>query len=167
MYYIQITIPFFFVLGTFIAAHLFVAGEGSGVYIPKSDSFIVPEKIEQGEIRDGISILPDKYNYLKIENVFSGKFRDKDQLFSAEFSILTKQQSVASDLFIERMREIEPEIISEITKVIVDVLYKELSTPDGREKLCSTIRDQINRYLEREEIPPEITEVFIINFNII
>jgi flagellar basal body-associated protein FliL len=65
------------------------------------------------------------------------------------------------------MREIEPEIISEITKVIVDVVYKELSTPDGREKLCSTIRDQINRYLEREEIPPEITEVFIINFNII
>ena len=167
MYHIQIAIPFIFVLGTFIAAHLFVAGEGSGVYIPKSDSFIVPEKIAQEEVLDGISILPDKYNYLKIENVFSGKFRDKNQLFSAEFSILTKQQSVASDLFIEKMREIEPGIIAEITKVIVDVVYAELSTPEGREELCSTLRDQINRYLEREGISPEITEVFIINFNII
>ena len=65
------------------------------------------------------------------------------------------------------MREIEPEIIAEITKVIVDVVYTELSTPDGREELCSTIRDQINGYLEGEGIPPEITEVFVINFNII
>jgi flagellar basal body-associated protein FliL len=166
MYHIQIAIPFIFVLGTFIAIHLFVAGEGSGVYIPKSDNFSVPEKIEE-EAAGVISILPDKYNYLKIENVFSGKFRDKDQLFSVEFSILTKQQSVASDLFIEKMREIEPEIIAEITKVIVDVVYTELSTPDGREELCSTIRDQINGYLEGEGIPPEITEVFVINFNII
>jgi len=166
MYHIQIAIPFIFVLGTFIAIHLFVAGEGSGVYIPKSDNFRVPEKIEE-EAAGGISILPDKYNYLKIENVFSGKFRDKDQLFSVEFSILTKQQSVASDLFIEKMREMEPEIIAEITKVIVDVVYTELSTPDGREELCSSIRDQINGYLEGEGIPPEITEVFVINFNII
>jgi len=166
MYHIQIAIPFIFVLGTFIAIHLFVAWEGSGVYIPKSDNFSVPEKIEE-EAAGVISILPDKYNYLKIENVFSGKFRDKDQLFSVEFSILTKQQSVASDLFIEKMREIEPEIIAEITKVIVDVVYTELSTPDGREELCSTIRDQINGYLEGEGIPPEITEVFVINFNII
>jgi flagellar basal body-associated protein FliL len=166
MYHIQIAIPFIFVLGTFIAIHLFVEGEGSGVYIPKSDNFSVPEKIEE-EAAGVISILPDKYNYLKIENVFSGKFRDKDQLFSVEFSILTKQQSVASDLFIEKMREIEPEIIAEITKVIVDVVYTELSTPDGREELCSTIRDQINGYLEGEGIPPEITEVFVINFNII
>ena len=166
MYHIQIAIPFIFVLGTFIAIHLFVAGEGSGVYIPKSDNFSVPEKIEE-EAAGVISILPDKYNYFKIENVFSGKFRDKDQLFSVEFSILTKQQSVASDLFIEKMREIEPEIIAEITKVIVDVVYTELSTPDGREELCSTIRDQINGYLEGEGIPPEITEVFVINFNII
>ena len=166
MYHIQIAIPFIFVLGTFIAIHLFVAGEGSGVYIPNSDNFSVPEKIEE-EAAGVISILPDKYNYLKIENVFSGKFRDKDQLFSVEFSILTKQQSVASDLFIEKMREIEPEIIAEITKVIVDVVYTELSTPDGREELCSTIRDQINGYLEGEGIPPEITEVFVINFNII
>jgi len=166
MYHIQIAIPFIFVLGTFIAIHLFVAGEGSGVYIPKSDNFSVEEKIEE-EAAGVISILPDKYNYLKIENVFSGKFRDKNQLFSAEFSILTKQQSVASDLFIEKMREIEPGIIAEITKVIVDVVYAELSTPEGREELCSTLRDQINRYLEREGISPEITEVFIINFNII
>jgi len=166
MYHIQIAIPFIFVLGTFIAIHLFVAGEGSGVYIPKSDNFSVPEKIEE-EAAGVISILPDKYNYLKIENVFSGKFRDKDQLFSVEFSILTKQQSVASDLFIEKMREIEPVIIAEITKVIVDVVYTELSTPEGREELCSTIRDQINGYLEGEGIPPEITEVFVINFNII
>ena len=43
-------------------------------------------------------ILPDKYNYLKIENVFSGQLMDVDALFSLELALLTKQPSVSSDL---------------------------------------------------------------------
>ena len=43
-------------------------------------------------------ILPDKYNYLKIENVFSGKIVGSDKLFSIEVALVTKQPTISSDL---------------------------------------------------------------------
>ena len=66
-------------------------------------------------------ILPDKYNYLKIENVFSGKLVGSEKLFSIEVALLTKQPTISSDLFISALYEIEAHVVAEITKVILEV----------------------------------------------
>ena len=93
----------------FITAHLFVENEGSGIYLPETnwegnieEVFPVPyEEIDPSMIDPETGgILPDKYNYLKIENVFSGKIIGSEKLFSIEVALLTKQPSIASDLFI-------------------------------------------------------------------
>ena len=84
-------------------------------------------------------LLPDKYNYLKVENVFSGKIISSENLFSIEVALLTKQPSIASDLFIERMREMEPDLVKEITAVILEVDIGQLETTDGRKTLTEKL----------------------------
>ena len=110
--------------------------------------------------------LDDKYNYLKIENVFSGQLVDVDNLFSLEVALLTKQPSVSSDLFIAALFEIEAEVVAAITPSILDVKRNDLVTPKGRSALSEKIREAVNEFLENEkDMRPAITEVFIINFN--
>ena len=54
---------------------------------------IAEEEIDLTRI-DRAGLLPDKYNYLKIENIFSGKIIGSEKLFSLEVALLTKQPSV-------------------------------------------------------------------------
>ena len=84
MFIIQAVVPATLVFVIFIAAHLFVENEGSGIYLPDTnwdgdteEIFPVPEEeIDPTRIDPETGgLLPDKYNYLKIENVFSGKIR--------------------------------------------------------------------------------------------
>lgn len=112
-------------------------------------------------------ILPDKYNYLKIENVFSGKLVGSEKLFSIEVALVTKQPTISSDLFISALYEMENDLIAEITKVILEVTAEQLSETDGRQKLSLAIQDHLNDYLESEDMFAGITGVFITNFNIV
>ena len=84
MFLIQAALPASLVFILFIAAHFFVANEGSGIYLPetnwdgdKEEVFPVPEEeIDLTRIDPETGgLLPDKYNYLKIENVFSLRIR--------------------------------------------------------------------------------------------
>ena len=74
----QIVIPAVLVFITFIVGHFFISSSGSGLYLSELNIEIeevseVPEDINPIDIdpETGL-ILPDKYNYLKIENVFRG-----------------------------------------------------------------------------------------------
>jgi hypothetical protein len=161
----------------FITAHLFVENEGSGIYLPDTnwdfdteEVFPVPvEEIDPSLIDPETGgLLPEKYNYLKVENVFSGKIIGSEKLFSIEVALLTKQSSVLSDLFIASLAEIEAEVVAEITNVVLEVELGQLESVDGRKKLTSAIRSQVNKYLEEDlDMFPGITEVFIINYNVI
>ena len=72
----QTIVPAILVFLTFIIGHFFISSSGSGLYI--SEVIIETEEIsEPPEDVNPIDIdpdtgllLPDKYNYLKIENVF-------------------------------------------------------------------------------------------------
>ena len=124
MILLQIVIPAVLVFIVFIVGHLFVTSDGSGLYVTEIN--FDPETVleEPKEVNpldidpDTGLILPDKYNYLKIENVFSGKIMGSDKLFSIEVALLTKQPTISSDLFISAIYEMEPDLIAEITKVI-------------------------------------------------
>ena len=124
--------------------------EGSGIYLPETnwdgdeeEVFPVPEEeIDLTRIDPETGgLLPDKYNYLKVENVFSGKIIGSEKLFSLEVALLTKQPSIASDLFISALFEMEPDIVKEITNVILEVELGQLESLEGREKLTGDIRD--------------------------
>ena len=177
MFIIQAVVPATLVFIVFITAHLFVENEGSGIYLPDTnwdfdteEVFPIPvEEIDPSLIDPETGgLLPEKYNYLKVENVFSGKIIGSEKLFSIEVALLTKQSSVLSDLFIASLAEIEADVVAEITNVILEVELGQLESVDGREKLTSAIRDQVNRYLEEDlDMFPGITEVFIINYNVI
>lgn len=168
--------PILLVFTVFIVGHFFVSNEGSGIYLPETDwdgELGKPEETPVEQLdptrydAETGQLLPDKYNYLKIENVFSGKIIGSENLFSIEVALLTKQPSIASDLFIERMREMEPDLVKEITTVILEVEINQLETTDGRMFLTEKIRKHVNKYLESEDIFPGITEVYIINYNVI
>lgn len=177
MFIIQAVAPATLVFVLFITAHLFVENEGSGIYLPETnwegnieEVFPVPdEEIDPSMIDPETGgILPDKYNYLKIENVFSGKIIGSEKLFSIEVALLTKQPSIASDLFISALLEIEADLVKEITTVILEVELGQLESLDGRQKLTAAIRDHVNKYLEEDvDMFPGITEVFIINYNVV
>ena len=177
MFIIQAVVPATLVFVVFITAHLFVENDGSGIYLPDTnwdfdteEVFPVPvEEIDPSLIDPETGgLLPDKYNYLKVENVFAGKIIGSEKLFSIEVALLTKQSSVLSDLFIASLAEIEAEVVAEITNVVLEVELGQLESVDGRAKLTSAIRDQVNKYLEEDlDMFPGITEVFIINYNVI
>ena len=150
--------------------------QNSGIYIPEL-SIDLPEEVVEEFDEDVLAtdldpetgqILPDKYNYLKIENVFSGQLVDVDALFSIEVALLTKQPSVSSDLFIAALFEIENEVVAAITPSILDLNKGDLITVEGRQMLSERIREAVNLWLENEkDMRPAITEVFIINLNIV
>ena len=173
MILLQIVVPAFVVFIVFIVGHLFVSSDGSGLYVTEInfDPETVleePEEVNPMDIDpDTGLILPDKYNYLKIENVFSGKIMGSDKLFSIEVALLTKQPTISSDLFISALYEMEPDLIAEITKVILEVSAEQLLAYDGREQLSLAIRRHVNEYLVGLDMFPGITEVFITNFNIV
>jgi flagellar basal body-associated protein FliL len=159
-----------------VSGHFFFPASGSGIYMPDAVFEVVP--VENVEKMEGVDaqdidpetgqILPDKYNYLKIENVFSGQLVDVEALFSLEVALLTKQPSVSSDLFIAALFEIEAEVVAAITPSVLDVKRSDLITPEGRSALANKIREAVNAFLENEkDMRPAITEVFIINFNIV
>ena len=176
MFLVQALVPASLVFVVFIVAHLFVENRGSGIYLPETkwdgdqeEVFPVPE-VEMDLTRidpETGGLLPDKYNYLKVENVFSGKIIGSEKLFSLEVALLTKQPSIASDLFISALFEMEADIVKEITNVILEVELGQLESLKGRKKLTGDIRDYVNDYLEGEGMFPGITEVFIINYNVI
>jgi len=172
----QVIIPFTFVVVAFVLGHFVFPASGSGIYMPEAvvelPPVITPSEMEGVDAQDidpdTGQILPDKYNYLKIENVFSGQLVDTDALFSLEVALLTKQPSVSSDLFIAALFEIEAEVVAAITPSVLDVKSSDLMTPDGRTALSNKIRETVNEFLEKEkDLRPAITEVFIINFNIV
>jgi flagellar basal body-associated protein FliL len=160
----------------FLAGPLLFPVENSGIYIPEL-SINLPEEVAEEFGEDVLAtdvdpetgqILPDKYNYLKIENVFSGQLVDVDALFSIEVALLTKQPSVSSDLFIAALFEIENEVVAAITPSILDLKKNDLITAEGRQMLSERIREAVNLWLENEkDMRPAITEVFIINLNIV
>ena len=173
MILLQIVIPAVFVFVVFIVGHLFVTSDGSGLYVTEIN-FDPETVLEEPKEVDPLDIdpetgliLPDKYNYLKIENVFSGKIMGSDKLFSIEVALLTKQPTISSDLFISALYEMEPDLIAEITTVILEVSADQLLAYDGREKLSLAIQRHVNEYLVRLDMFPGITEVFITNFNIV
>ena len=173
MILLQIVVPAVLVFIVFIVGHLFVSSDGSGLYVTEIN-FDPETVLEEPEEVDPIDIdpetgliLPDKYNYLKIENVFSGKIMGSDKLFSIEVALLTKQPTISSDLFISALYEMEPDLIAEITTVILEVSAEQLLAYDGREQLSLAIRRHVNEYLVGLDMFPGITEVFITNFNIV
>ena len=175
MILLQIILPALLVFTVFIVGHFFISSKGSGIYLTELnfDSEAVLEEPEEEVDPINIDpetglILPDKYNYLKIENVFSGKLLGSDKLFSIEVALLTKQPTISSDLFISALYEMEPDLIAEITKVILEVSAEQLLAYDGREKLSQAIQDHVNEYLVVEkDMFPGVTEVFITNFNVV
>ena len=173
MILLQIVVPAVLVFIVFIVGHLFVSSDGSGLYVTEIN-FDPETVLEEPEEVNPIDIdpetgliLPDKYNYLKIENVFSGKIMGSDKLFSIEVALLTKQPTISSDLFISALYEMEPDLIAEITTVILEVSAEQLLAYDGREQLSLAIRRHVNEYLVGLDMFPGITEVFITNFNIV
>ena len=176
MILLQIVVPAVLVFIVFIVGHLFVSSDGSGLYVTEINfdpETVLEEPEEPEEVNpmdidpDTGLILPDKYNYLKIENVFSGKIMGSDKLFSIEVALLTKQPTISSDLFISALYEMEPDLIAEITKVILEVSAEQLLAYDGREQLSLAIQRHVNEYLVGLDMFPGITEVFITNFNIV
>ena len=170
----QTIVPAILVFLTFIIGHFFISSSGSGLYI----SEVIIETEEISELSEDVNpididpdtglLLPDKYNYLKIENVFSGKLVGSEKLFSIEVALLTKQPTISSDLFISALYEMEPDLVAEITKVILEVTYEQLTAQDGREKLTIAIQDHLNEYLvEEKDMFPGVTSVFITNLNIV
>jgi flagellar basal body-associated protein FliL len=170
---LQIILPAVFVFVIFIVGHFFVSNDGSGLYVAETNfdpETILAEPVEIDPLTidpDSGLILPDKYNYHKIENVFSGKILGSDKLFSIEVALLTKQSTIASDLFIAAIYEMEGDLIAEITKVILEVSADQLLAYDGRENLSIAIQKHINEYLVSKDMNPGITEVFITNFNVV
>ena len=173
MILLQIILPAVFVFVIFVVGHFFVSNNGSGLYVAETNfdpETILAEPVEIDPLTidpDSGLILPDKYNYHKIENVFSGKILGSDKLFSIEVALLTKQSTIASDLFISAIYEMEGDLIAEITKVILEVSADQLLAYDGRENLSIAIQKHINEYLVSKDMNPGITEVFITNFNVV
>ena len=173
MILIQIILPAILVFVIFVVGHFFVSNNGSGLYVVETNfdpETVLAEPVEIDPMTidpDSGLILPDKYNYLKIENVFSGKILGSDKLFSIEVALLTKQPTIASDLFISALYEIEGDLIAEITTVILEVSADQLLAYDGRENLGLAIRRHLNEYLVGKDYFPGITEVFITNFNVV
>ena len=173
VFYLQIFLPAGLVLLLFSFGHTLVEADYSGVYFEElveaenlqatseaeSDSEDVPG--------DGNPILADKYNYLKIENVFQGRLNDTKELFSFEVAIATYQTNVTADFFIKAIYEIEAELVSEISTIAVDTISNELLTPEGRKIITNRIMDGLNEYLVEKGFNPDIHYVYIINYNIV
>ena len=184
MFLAQIIVPALLVLVLFGAGHMFVQSRFSGIYTPAIISELpeVEEKEEelsqsalralnQEELSDmeetELLLMPDKYNYLKIENVFQGSVFGETSLFSLEVAIATKQPAGVSDFFIKALREMEADLVGEITVIILDPTRKQLESESGRKEITNKILVGLNEYLEREGMRPNVDFAYIINVNII
>ena len=184
MFYLQLFVPAGLVLLMFGIGHSFVEVDYSGVYyeetleevvepITDEDIAFTDEDIALGgdlpeEVgADGLPLLPDKYNYLKIENVFQGRLLDTQELFSLEVAVATYQTNVTADFFIKGIAEIESDLVAEITNMIVDTTAEQLTTVEGRTLITEKIKSELNNYLVEEDYNPDIHFVYIINYNII
>ncbi len=177
MFYIQVILPAVLVILAFTLGHSFVAVDYSGVYFEETEEVI--EEIVSVETQilddgtevqldeDGLPLLPDKYNYLKIENVFQGRLSDTDELFSLEIALATYQTNVTADFFIKGLYEIEADLVSEVTTIILDTKSYEITTIEGRRVITQRIMDGLNTYLEKEGYNPDIDYIYIINYNVI
>ena len=157
MILIQIFVPA--VLVSLSLLTFFPWSAGSGIYLPDSsfeeDELIVESLEEVDPINidpETGQILPDKYNYLKIENVFSGKLVGSEKLFSIEVALLTKQPTISSDLFISALYEMENDLVAEITKVILEITADQLVDYAGRQELTDAIQEHINNTLWKRKI---------------
>ena len=177
MFYIQVTLPAVLVILAFTLGHSFVAVDYSGVYFEETEEVIEETVSVETQIlddgtevqldEDGLPLLPDKYNYLKIENVFQGRLSDTDELFSFEIALATYQTNVTADFFIKGIYEIESKLVSEISTIAVDVNHNDLSTTEGRKVLTDKIMKELNEFLVEEGFNPDIHYAYIINYNII
>lgn len=177
MFYIQATLPAVLVILAFTLGHSFVAVDYSGVYFEETEEVIEETVSVETQILDdgtevqldenGLPLLPDKYNYLKIENVFQGRLSDTDELFSLEIALATYQTNVTADFFIKGLYEIEADLVSEVTTIILDTKSYEITTIEGRRVITQRIMDGLNTYLEKEGYNPDIHYIYIINYNVI
>lgn len=177
MFYLQIFLPAGLVLLLFSFGHLLVKTDYSGVYFTEQvDALIESESLQgstdtelssEGVPGDGNPVLVDKYNYLKIENVFQGRLLDTKELFSFEVAVATFQTNVTADFFIKAIYEIEADLVSEISTLAVDTTSAELTTIEGRKVITDRIMDGLNDYLVKNGYNPDIHYVYIINYNII
>ena len=177
MFYLQLFVPAGLVLLIFSLGHSLVETDYSGVYFKEAvEEAVEADDIETIELSeyladevagDGNLILADKYNYLKIENIFKGHLYDTKQLFSLEIAIATYQTNVIADFFIKAISEIEAELISVTTTALVDTTSAELTTVVGRRLITEKVKDSLNDYLIEGGYKPDIHYVYIINYNII
>ena len=177
MFYLQILLPAGLVLLLFSFGHLLVQTDYSGVYYTEQVDALTGSESLQGPIDtelspedvpgDGNPVLVDKYNYLKIENVFQGRLLDTKELFSFEVAVATFQTNVTADFFIKAIYEIEADLVSEISTLAVDTTSAELTTIEGRKVITDRIMDGLNDYLVKNGYNPDIHYVYIINYNII
>ena len=177
MFYLQLFVPAGLVLLMFGIGHSFVEVDYSGVYYEETLEEVLEPNTEKdlalGENlpeevgADGLTLLPDKYNYLKIENVFQGRLLDTQELFSLEVAVATYQTNVTADFFIKGIAEIEKDLVAEITNMIVDTTAEQLTTVEGRALITEKIKSELNNYLVEEDYNPDIHFVYIINYNII
>jgi hypothetical protein len=110
-----------------VFGHTLVEADYSGVYFDEQlEELLEAESVKASSASelnsedvpgDGNPILADKYNYLKIENVFQGRLNDTKELFSFEVAIATYQTNVTADFFIKAIYEIEAELVSEISTI--------------------------------------------------
>ena len=177
MFYLQLFVPAGLVLLIFSLGHSFVQTEYSGVYFKEvieeaveadvNEALETPEDLPDEVMGDGNFILADKYNYLKIENIFQGHLLDTDQLFSLEIAIATYQTNVTADFFIKAIAEIESDLVSKVTTLLLDTIGAELTTVEGRSLITEKVKDGLNDYLIEEGYNPDIHYVYIINYNIV
>jgi flagellar basal body-associated protein FliL len=177
MFYLQLFIPATLVFLLFGIGHLYVEVDYSGVYFKEAatenlatetgDSVVDEEELTVELDDNGLPLLVDKYNYLKIENVFQGRLLDTQELFSLEIAIATYQMNVTADFFIKGIYEIESNMVSEISTLILDTTSEKLTTLVGRKSITDKIMNGLNDYLVGEGFSPDIHYVYIINYNII
>src|SRR5210317_1336598 len=137
MFSIRVFVPASFVFSMFLLGHLLFIG-ASTVHTSDNplDIFFSSSLDMEEPVIDGSNTqLPMKYKYLKIENIFMGKFAGSDDLFSLEVAVVTFQSVIDADFFIEKLREIEPDLVSEITKVVVDIKRATLTEIKNRHEL--------------------------------
>lgn len=177
MFYLQLFVPACLVLLIFGLGHSLVQNDYSGIYFEEiieeaveadeNEDLEIPEELPDEVMGDGNLILADKYNYLKIENIFQGHLLDTGQLFSLEIAIATYQTNVTADFFIKAIAEIESDLVSKVTTLLLDTMGAELTTVAGRSSITDKVKDGLNDYLIEEGYNPDIHYVYIINFNIV
>lgn len=171
MFYLQLLVPAGLIFLMFGIGHSYVDVNYSGVYFEEILEEVLEaeagDDVPEGVGGDGLALLSDKYNYLKIENVFQGRFFDTQELFSLEIAVATYQTNVTADFFIKGIYEIESNMVSEISNLILDTTNEELTTVEGRKLITNKIMNGLNDYLIEEGFNPDIHYVYIINYNVI